>query len=84
MKGCALQRFRLWLSLVRKGLSEQEEKAPKEGVSGTFSQVPASPLSLLRSAWLVCFGLGQAELSQRNRRRAWTECEPKLPGRATR
>lgn len=49
------QLFCLWLSLVRKGLSEQEEKARKEGVSRTFSQIPESPLSLLRCAWLVVF-----------------------------
>lgn len=32
------------------------EKAPKEGLTGTLSKLPMSPLSLLRRrAWLVVF-----------------------------
>lgn len=46
----------VYLGLVRKGQSEQEEKAPKEGLTETLSQVSISSISLLRKcAWLVVF-----------------------------
>lgn len=56
---------RMWvqLGLVRKWQSEREEKAPREGLAGTLSQVAISPLCLEDVPGWLCFGPVQAELS---------------------
>lgn len=45
----------VYVGLVRKEQSEEEEKAPKEGLTEALSQVPISSLSLRKCAWLLVF-----------------------------